>query len=57
MKEETKNPILQTILLIEDRIAEILESGDYERSVIIHSKLVFLKRFLEYLRRFHDGDF
>lgn len=57
MKEETKNPILQTVLLVEDRIAEILESGDYKRSVIAHGKLVFLKKFLEYLRRFYDGNF
>ena len=71
MKEETKNPILQTILLVEDRIAEIQESGDLitkdylippneegfptEKYITASTKLRFLKSLLSYLVIFHSG--
>ena len=58
--EETKIPILQTILLIEDRIAEIQESNDktqVKRSVTARGKPIFLQELLERLQRFYNGNF
>ena len=55
---ETKNPILQTMLLIEDRIDEVLESREYaKRSITTHGKLIFLRGLLRSLQRFYNGNF
>ena len=66
MTEETKDPILQTISLIKDRIAEIQESGDLrtpydkeglltERYVAAVTKTCFLKELSAYLTMFYKG--
>ena len=55
-KFETNNPILKTIQIVEDRIAEIHEEENITNSITQHGKLVFYERLAKDLQKLYTGN-